>query len=94
MVLEFVKIFYYNFKKRVKTRKVGCSLKGVLARAKNGDELFWEEKFHAANGKAQECHQGALLFPRKFGGGRGGLGWAGRFLKKKFRGSQCVPCSF
>jgi hypothetical protein len=28
-------------------------LQGVLAQAKNGDELFWEEKFHAANGKAQ-----------------------------------------
>jgi len=24
--------------------------------------LFWEEKFHAANGKAQACAQGALLF--------------------------------
>jgi hypothetical protein len=34
----------------------------VLAQAKNGDELFWEEKFHAANGKAQACTQGALLF--------------------------------
>jgi len=28
---------------------------------KNGDELFWEEKFHAANGKAQAFTQGALL---------------------------------
>jgi hypothetical protein len=27
-----------------------CSLQGVLAQAKNGDKLFWEEKFHAANG--------------------------------------------
>jgi hypothetical protein len=27
-------------------------LQGVLAQAKNGDKLFWEEKFHAANGKA------------------------------------------
>jgi len=35
---------------------------GVLARAKNGDQVFWEEKFHAANGKAQACTQGALLF--------------------------------
>jgi hypothetical protein len=34
----------------------------VLAQAKNGKELFWEEKFHAANGKAQACTQGALLF--------------------------------
>jgi hypothetical protein len=39
---------------------VGCSLQGVLAQAKTGDELFWEEKFHATNGKAQACIQGAL----------------------------------
>jgi len=37
-------------------------LQGVLAQAKNGDQVFWEEKFHAANGKAQACTQGALLF--------------------------------
>jgi hypothetical protein len=37
-------------------------LQGVLAKAKNGDKLFWEEKFHAAKGKAQACTQGALLF--------------------------------
>ncbi len=34
----------------------------LLSQAKNGDQLFWEEKFHAANGKAQACTQGALLF--------------------------------
>jgi len=28
----------------------------------NGDELFGEEKFHAANVKAQACSQSALLF--------------------------------
>jgi hypothetical protein len=41
-----------------------CSLQGVLlAEAKNGDELFWEEeKFHAANGKALACPQGPLHF--------------------------------
>jgi hypothetical protein len=39
-----------------------CSLQGVLAEAKNGDELFWEEKFHAANGKALAYPQGALHF--------------------------------
>ncbi len=39
-----------------------CSLQGVLAEAKNGDGLFWEEKFHAANGKALACPQGALHF--------------------------------
>ncbi len=37
------------------TEYVGCSLQGALAHAKNGDEVFWEEKFHAANGKAQAC---------------------------------------
>jgi hypothetical protein len=49
---------------------------GVLVQAKNGDELFWEEKFHAANGKAQACNQGALgfFFLLSFGGvgGEGG----------------------
>jgi len=42
----------------------------MLAHAKNGDEVFWEEKFHAANGKAQACTQGVLLFfPFMFWGG-------------------------
>jgi len=41
---------------------VGCSLQGALAHAKNGDEVFWKEKFHAANGKAQTCTQGTLFF--------------------------------
>ncbi len=41
--------------------------------AKNGDELFWEEKFHAANGKAQVCTQGALHF-FLLSLGRGGAG--------------------
>jgi hypothetical protein len=41
---------------------VGCSLQGVLAQVKNGDEPFWEEKFHAANGKTQASTQGALHF--------------------------------
>jgi hypothetical protein len=43
-------------------KNVECSLQGVLAQAKNRDKLFWEEEFHAANGKAQVCTQGALLF--------------------------------
>jgi hypothetical protein len=47
-------------------------LQGVLAQARNGEELFWEEKFHAANGKAQACTQGALLFfLLSLGGGAG-----------------------
>jgi len=36
-------------------------LQGVLAQANDG-ELFWEEKFHAPNGKDQPCTQGALHF--------------------------------
>jgi hypothetical protein len=34
----------------------------VLAQAKNDDKPFWEEKFHAANGKAHACIQHALPF--------------------------------
>jgi len=42
--------------------------------AKNGDEVFWEEKkFHAASGKAQACTQGALLFSLLGLGGGGGI---------------------
>jgi hypothetical protein len=47
-------------------------LQGVLAQAKNGDELFWEEKFHAANGKAQACTQGASFFILSLDGAGGG----------------------
>jgi len=44
-------------------------VKGI-AQAKNGGELFWEEKFHAANGKAQAHTQGALhFFLLSLGGG-------------------------
>jgi len=51
---------------------VRCSLQGVLAQAKNGDELLREEKFHATNGKAQACIQGALpIFLLSLGRGRG-----------------------
>jgi hypothetical protein len=35
---------------------------GGKGRAKNGDELFWEEKFPAANGKARTHTKGALHF--------------------------------
>jgi hypothetical protein len=56
-------------------------LQRVLAHTKNGDRLFWEEKFHAANGKAQACTQGALIFfPFKF--------------FPFFSCSQCVPFKF
>jgi len=60
-----------------------------LAQAKNGDKLFWKEKIHAANGKAQACTQGTLLFfLSSFGAG-------GRFFFFIFpwfpSGSHCVP---
>ncbi len=47
-------------------------MQGALAHAKNGDKVFWEEKFHAANVKAQACTQGALLFFLLCFGGGGG----------------------
>jgi len=72
----------------------GCSLQGVLAQAKNGDQVFWEEKFHAANGKAQACTQGALLFFLLCFGEGGG----GRYFFVIFPGfpmcSQYVPFKF
>jgi hypothetical protein len=45
-------------------------LQGVLAQAKIGEELFWEEKFHAANGKAQSMHSKVhcLFFSKILGG--------------------------
>jgi hypothetical protein len=71
------------------TKKVGCSLQGTLAHAKNGDEVFWKEKFHAANGKAQACIQGALLFfPFMFWGG------GERDFFSIFLASQCVRTMF
>jgi hypothetical protein len=44
-----------------------------VAQAKNGDKLFSEEEFHAANRKAQASTQGGFaFFPFKFEGGTGG----------------------
>jgi len=67
---------------------VGCSLQGLLAHAKDGDEVFWEEKFHAANGKAQACTQGALVFFLFMF-----WGWGGDFFSF-FPTSQCVRTMF
>jgi len=47
-------------------------LQGELAHGKNGDELFWKDKFHVANGKAQAWTQGALPFSLLSMGGGGG----------------------
>ncbi len=59
-------------------------MQGELAQAKNGDELFWEDKSHAANWKAQACTQGALfLLSFKVSGGKDFFSF--------FPGSQCVP---
>ncbi len=69
---------------------MGCSLQGALAHAKNGDEVFWEEKFHVADGKAQACTQGALFFfflCFGVGGGR-------RIFFSFFPISQCVRTMF
>ncbi len=62
---------------------------GVLSQAKNGDEQFWKQKFHAANGKAQHAPSSAVLyFLLSFGfGGRGGF-------FSFFLCSQHVPLKF
>jgi hypothetical protein len=63
---------------------IGC--KGLLGHAKNSDKLVWEEKFHAANGKAQASTQGAFLFfLLSFGEGR---------IFFVFPWFQCVPTMF
>jgi hypothetical protein len=65
-------IYLFKIKCAPNTEQVGCLLQEVLAQAKSVDQVFWEEKFHAANGKAQACTQGALLsFLLCFGGGGG-----------------------
>jgi len=47
----FEKLGGYLFKNKIcpNMEQVVCSLQGVLAQAKNGDELFCKEKFHATN---------------------------------------------
>ncbi len=56
-------------------------LVGSKGRAKNGDELFWEEKFPAANGKARAHAKGALHFSV----------WGRGFRRGYF---SVFPCSF
>jgi len=52
--------FFSRWANQISQKKVGL-VRGI-AEGKNSDELFWEEKFHAANGKAQAYTQGALHF--------------------------------
>jgi hypothetical protein len=61
-----------NVKQNKYTYMGQCCLQGVLAQAKTGDKLFWEEKFHAANGKAPSTHSRCLVFISFEGGGGGG----------------------
>jgi len=53
----------------IKFNKKKVRLVRGKGRAKNGDELFWEEKFPAANGKAQAHAKGALHLSVWGGGG-------------------------
>ncbi len=71
---------------------MGCSLHGALAHAKNGDEVFWKEKFHAANGKAQTCTQGALFFFLLCFGVWGG--WGKIFFHFSWLPNVFALCSF
>jgi hypothetical protein len=59
---------------------------GVLVKVENGDKQFWEEKFHAANEKAQHALKVPCFFLLSFGAGRGRRGGGG--------GSQQVPNVF
>jgi hypothetical protein len=69
-------------------------LQGELAHAKNGDKVFWEETFHAGNGKGQACTQGALLFSFYVLGWEGrGVGGEGDFFSF-FPASQCFCTMF
>ncbi len=52
--------FFLPWANQIQQKKVGL-VRGK-GQAKNGDELFWEEKFHAANGKAQAHTENALHF--------------------------------
>ncbi len=68
-------------------------MQGVLAQAKNGEELFSEDKFHTANGKAQACTQGALhFFLLSFGEDIFSFSPGSQSVPTMFlSSSQCVP---
>jgi hypothetical protein len=47
-------------------------------KVENGDKQFWDQKFHAANGKAQHALKVPCFFLLSFGArGGGGGGWGG-----------------
>ncbi len=52
-------------------------------KVENGDKQFWEQKFHAANGKAQHTLKVPCFFLLSFGAGGGG-GWGFRGGGPKF----------
>jgi len=60
----FVKLHSFNFflPRPIKFNKKKLNLRGGKGQAKNNDKFFWEEKFHAANGKAQAHTKCALHF--------------------------------
>jgi hypothetical protein len=47
---------------------------GVLMKVENGDKQSWEQKFHAANEKAQHALKVTSFFLLSFGAGRGKVG--------------------
>ncbi len=67
------------------------SLVWVLAQVKDGDEQFWKEKFHAANGKAQHSQTVQFFSCRHMG--NGDRWWREGFFVF-FPSSQCVPIMF
>ncbi len=71
------------------------SLVWVLAQVKDGDEQFWKEKFHAANGKAQHS-QTVQFFSCGHIGGWGQVGERGIFCFFPFfpMCSHHVPMKF
>jgi hypothetical protein len=72
---------------------VWCCLHGVLAQAKSGDQLFWEVKFHASNGRPKHALKVPYFFSFKVLGGWGRRP-GGEKLNFFFLGSQCVPTMF
>jgi hypothetical protein len=71
--LIFVSLDSFNFflSGPIKFNKKKVGLVKVKGQDKNSDKLFWEEKFHAANGKAQAHTECALHFFLLSFGGRG-----------------------